>query len=677
MAERAGFRDRYYSGEFEDALEQDQLRTPISPGKRTLTSGLAAPETLNVIFRVPDLASAQAIASAVDKIGDGIRIERDANGVATEAETAVAKASNSSGQSLPEPVRQKFEASLGVDLSSVRVHTGSESAAAAKAVGARAYTMGQDIHFGDGQYGTNDPFAIHLLAHEVAHTVQQRVGTEKRQNKLEVSTPGDAAEVEADRAADAMTSGQPFSISAGNASLGRVVQRDPVRYGRTQVVPASSTGSKKPTAAQKASLQSVRSLVESLEGRADATNANVKAFLDKGIAAVSQIEGHIKTITGNYEKAYKKHESALKTINQNAKSDEAYIGIVMSIGLGLAAPYIGTAFGAVKAVEGGLKGANAFLTACGLDAIEKTAKEAAQMAGKVQKSAEAAAAHKGAHAVRGRADASPLGSSLPSLRKLQLISQVSKLKDGIIKAGSMSVNMKPLDKAATALVRDIAVYLEHGSGTTVSDPVDVVIAKATQLTANGAAAYTCLENVAKGSWEGVTKMASAIKKAAASASVAKMEEQIWIKWIASVPTSQLGLIDELEGTWVRGPYLPKRVLEMLGPHLGHWTDKSDLISLHANAQRAQRAQEQVGKVGTYGGEISVTTYRYGRVMVGGSEFPARIAQVDRNISATNQGYAELRVAVTGTFITGKPAGPTTGIIASRERFGLAVQAVAR
>src|ERR1051325_11499117 len=136
------------------------------------------------------------------------RKARDANGVADDAEHAVATAAGGSGSALPETIQRKFESSLGADLSDVRVHTGAESASAAAAVGARAYTTGQDIHFGAGQYDPSSPAGEHLLAHEVAHTVQQRGGalhSGGRQYKLEVSSPGDYLEHEADRAADAMT----------------------------------------------------------------------------------------------------------------------------------------------------------------------------------------------------------------------------------------------------------------------------------------------------------------------------------------------------------------------------------------------------------------------------------------------------------------------------------------
>lgn len=151
---------------------------------------------------------------------------RDGNGVAEGADDLVATASSASGSALPTALMRKFESSLGADLSSVRVHTGAASADAAAAVGAKAYTVGQDIHFGAGYYDPSSSDGQHLLAHEVAHTVQQSGGSATRQNKLQVSAPHDAAEHEADRAADAMTSGQSFQIGGGAPVAARKVYRD-------------------------------------------------------------------------------------------------------------------------------------------------------------------------------------------------------------------------------------------------------------------------------------------------------------------------------------------------------------------------------------------------------------------------------------------------------------------
>jgi hypothetical protein len=161
------------------------------------------------------------------------RLQRKASGGArASADEAVASVAGSTGQALPDGVRGGFEASLGTDLGGVRVHTGADSAAAAADLGARAFTTGQDIHFGAGEYRPDDPFGVHLLGHEVAHTVQQGSGGGGAQTKLEVSEPGDALEVEADRAADAMTRGEPAQVTASAPMAARMVHRFWPRRGR-------------------------------------------------------------------------------------------------------------------------------------------------------------------------------------------------------------------------------------------------------------------------------------------------------------------------------------------------------------------------------------------------------------------------------------------------------------
>jgi archaellum component FlaC len=180
------------------------------PGKRGMTQGLVPRP---IIFRVESAEAARELGAAFGS--------RDRNGVAEHAEAAVDRAASGSGAPLRDDLRERFESSLGADLSSVRVHTGGASVEASAAVGAKAYTVGNDIHFGAGQYQPDDPFGMHLIAHEVAHTQQQAGGTPQRQNKLDVSTPDDAAEHEADRAADAMVRGESVAVS----SLGGAVNR--------------------------------------------------------------------------------------------------------------------------------------------------------------------------------------------------------------------------------------------------------------------------------------------------------------------------------------------------------------------------------------------------------------------------------------------------------------------
>jgi hypothetical protein len=66
-----------------------------------------------------------------------------------------------------------MEKRIGFDFSKVRVHTDSLAAQSARGLQARAYTVGQDVVFGAGEYDPRSAAGRSLLAHELTHVVQQ------------------------------------------------------------------------------------------------------------------------------------------------------------------------------------------------------------------------------------------------------------------------------------------------------------------------------------------------------------------------------------------------------------------------------------------------------------------------------------------------------------------------
>ena len=77
------------------------------------------------------------------------------------------------GRGLEPDLRRGFERRFGGDLGRVRIHTGGAAAAAARRVRARAYTLGNDMVFGAGQYRPGSIAGRWILAHELAHVAQQ------------------------------------------------------------------------------------------------------------------------------------------------------------------------------------------------------------------------------------------------------------------------------------------------------------------------------------------------------------------------------------------------------------------------------------------------------------------------------------------------------------------------
>jgi hypothetical protein len=104
-----------------------------------------------------------------------------------------------SGAALDNGVANKLSPSLG-DLSDVRVHTDTTSNDLNHAVSAKAFATGSDVYFAKDQYKPNTSDGDKLIAHELAHVVQQRGAPTS--GPLTVSNPGDAMENEADAVAD-------------------------------------------------------------------------------------------------------------------------------------------------------------------------------------------------------------------------------------------------------------------------------------------------------------------------------------------------------------------------------------------------------------------------------------------------------------------------------------------
>ncbi len=125
----------------------------------------------------PTGAAIQRCCAEREEEGKGPKVQRKegsaaAPQIASSVSTGIS-ALKGGGSPLPASSRSFFEPRLGANLSKVRVHTGSQAAETASALNARAFTVGRDIAFNAGQYAPHSQEGQRLLAHELAHVVQQ------------------------------------------------------------------------------------------------------------------------------------------------------------------------------------------------------------------------------------------------------------------------------------------------------------------------------------------------------------------------------------------------------------------------------------------------------------------------------------------------------------------------
>jgi hypothetical protein len=125
-------------------------------------------------------------------------------------------AAGAEGRALPNAERDFFEPRFGHRFDGVRVHGGPAAAAAASAAGAQAFTLGRSIYFGEGQYRPDSSSGQELLAHELAHTLQDRPNVVARRA---LSTSFDLPE-----SAPAVDSGPQPNAGTNPDDLGMLVE---------------------------------------------------------------------------------------------------------------------------------------------------------------------------------------------------------------------------------------------------------------------------------------------------------------------------------------------------------------------------------------------------------------------------------------------------------------------
>ncbi len=155
------------------------------------------------------------------------------------------------GAAPAQAVIRQVEQTTGSDLSGVRVHTGADSSARAADLEARAFTTGNDIHFGAGQFDPGTRGGARLLAHELVHTLQQGGQPPTTQRKAEVSQPGDGAEREADHIASVALDGHGSSAPLRPVERAAPIAREAIagnpRDRRNRAGTANTTAHRAPT----------------------------------------------------------------------------------------------------------------------------------------------------------------------------------------------------------------------------------------------------------------------------------------------------------------------------------------------------------------------------------------------------------------------------------------------
>ncbi|HLB71706.1 MAG TPA: DUF4157 domain-containing protein [Candidatus Methanoperedens sp.] len=170
------------------------------------------------VMRMPDHASVPQ--SQVNSRSEGLSIqsarcdsEKDIHHSQSGVPPIVHQVLRSPGQPLDAAASTFMEPRFGHDFNQVRVHTNARATESVQGINALAYTVGNNIVFGRGQYAPGTTTGSRLLAHELTHVVQQEAGGSRSVHaKPAMDQPGSPFEREADFMAYAVKRSSPSPL---------------------------------------------------------------------------------------------------------------------------------------------------------------------------------------------------------------------------------------------------------------------------------------------------------------------------------------------------------------------------------------------------------------------------------------------------------------------------------
>jgi len=160
-------------------------------------------------------AVTEGVGSAISAVGDLLFKGRE-GGAKSAGDPRAIQSQLGEGQSLESGVRSRMESAFGEDFSDVQVHADTNAGGLSANLNARAFTVGQHVAFGTGEYRPGTLIGDALIAHELAHTIQQGSGSGSEVSTSNDTSPSSTLEQEADEAAAAALKGGKFRVGRGH-----------------------------------------------------------------------------------------------------------------------------------------------------------------------------------------------------------------------------------------------------------------------------------------------------------------------------------------------------------------------------------------------------------------------------------------------------------------------------
>jgi hypothetical protein len=225
---------------------------------------------------------------------------------------------------LPAAVREEMESRFGESFAGVRVHDDAAAHASAARMRAKAYTEGEHIVFGADRYAPQDARGKGLLAHELAHVLQQRRGGT-------APAGGPQHEQEADAAAQRVASGAGPVAVQGASAVGVACAPD-----GAAPAPAPATAEQAPLQYEYIAPDGTKVVLSAEEFEKARQRAIRNVRLD-----LEQIEGLAANGRKTQQDLLGEYHGDAESLGDVVFSPKAWIGIAVDIRAGVTKPYIG------------------------------------------------------------------------------------------------------------------------------------------------------------------------------------------------------------------------------------------------------------------------------------------------------------------------------------------------
>ena len=130
--------------------------------------------------------------------------------------------SQNSGTTLPTGIRQQMERAYGVDFANVRIHTDEQAVSMNRMIQARAFTYGKRIYFNKGEFVPESKSGQRLIAHELAHTLQQNRDLLMRKTADSPVQKLNQEQAQSDTALDTISTDMAEQLQSGSPAQARL-----------------------------------------------------------------------------------------------------------------------------------------------------------------------------------------------------------------------------------------------------------------------------------------------------------------------------------------------------------------------------------------------------------------------------------------------------------------------